>query len=147
MLVMDFLLNALLSFVGTLGFAILFNTPRNALFICAAIGMGGHLLRLTAENLGMGSMGATFLGAFFVGLVGIVPSRSLYLPLVLFSLPGIICMVPSITAYKALVYFQRGDLAAGLQGTVEAGFKVGAIAAGIGTARILTDAEWGFERR
>jgi len=144
---MNFLLNALLSFVGTLGFAVLFNTPRNALFICAAIGMGGHLLRLTAENFGMGSISATFLGAVFVGLIGILPSRLLYLPLVLFSLPGIICMVPGLTAYKALVYFHRGELSAGLQGTIQAGFRVGAIAAGIGTARILTDGEWGFERR
>jgi hypothetical protein len=47
--------------------------------------------------------------------------------------------------YQVLVYFNQGDISGGLKSAIEAGFGVGAIASGIGAARILTDSEWGFE--
>ena len=55
-------------------------------------------------------------------------------------------MVPGIPTFKVVVYFSHGDILGGLQSAVEAGFGVGAIAAGIGAARIITDVEWSFER-
>ncbi|NJO81193.1 MAG: threonine/serine exporter [Cyanobacteria bacterium RM1_2_2] len=138
--------DVLLSFVGTLGFALLYQVPRRALLICAAIGMGGYGLRSLLHQIGMDLVVATFLGALFVGLVGIVPAQRLQLPLVLFAITGIICMVPGIPAFKVLVYFYQGDILGGLQSAIEAGFVVVALVSGIGAARILTDSEWGFER-
>jgi uncharacterized membrane protein YjjB (DUF3815 family) len=137
--------DAVLSFVGTLGFALLYQVPRKALLISAAIGMGGYVLRSVLHHLGLDIDAATFCGALFVGLVGTVPARELQLPLVLFAITGIICMVPGIPAYKVLVYFDQGDILGGLQSAVEAGFSVVALVSGIGAARILTDSEWGFE--
>lgn len=138
--------DALLSLIGTLGFALLYHVPRKALFLCSVIGMGGYVLRTFLHQLGMDLVAATFCGALFVGLVGALPARRMQLPLVLFAITGIICMVPGIPAYKVLVYFQQGDIPGGLQSAVEAGFGVGALATGIGAARILTDTEWGFEK-
>lgn len=137
---------ATLSFIGTLGFAVLYNVPRQALLLCAAIGAAGNTLRLLVADLGLTENVATFFGALLVGLVGAIPAKRMNLPLVLFAITGIICMIPSIAAYKVVVYFSRGEILGGLQSAIEAGFGVGAIAAGIGTARILTDAEWGFEK-
>lgn len=138
--------DVLLSFIGTLGFALLYHVPRRALLICGAIGMGGYGLRSLLHQMGMDLVAATFFGALFVGLVGIAPARRLQLPLVLFAITGIICMVPGIPAFKVLVYFHQGDILGGLQSAIEAGFIVVALVSGIGAARILTDSEWGFER-
>jgi uncharacterized membrane protein YjjB (DUF3815 family) len=135
-----------ISFVATVGFAVLYNAPRRALIYCGAIGMGGHLLRLTLQQLGMADGGATFIAASLVGLVGAYPARRLQLPMILFAITGILPMIPGIPAYKVLVYFSDRDLLNGMRSGVEALFRVGAIAIGIGTARILTDAEWWFER-
>lgn len=148
---MDFSLHtliqdSLLSFIGTLGFALLYQVPRRALLICAAIGMGGYGLRSLLLQWGMDLVFATFFGALLVGLVGTIPARRLQLPLVLFAITGIICMVPGIPAFKVLVYFHQGDILGGLQSAIEAGFVVAALVSGIGAARILTDSEWGFER-
>jgi uncharacterized membrane protein YjjB (DUF3815 family) len=137
---------AVLSFVATLGFAVLYNVPRRALWICAAIGTGGYLLRSLLHQIGVTIDVATFFGALFVGLVGAIPAKRLHLPMVLFVITGIICMIPGIAVYKILVYFHQGDIAGGLESAVKAGFGVGAIATGIGAARILTDPEWGFDR-
>lgn len=138
--------DVLLSFIGTLGFALLYQVPRRALLICGVIGMGGYGLRSLLIQLGMDLVFATFFGALFVGLVGTVPARRLQLPLVLFAITGIICMVPGIPAFKVLVYFRQDDILGGLQSAIEAGFVVTALVSGIGAARILTDSEWGFER-
>lgn len=137
--------DALLSFVGTLGFALLYQVPYKALFLCAMIGMGGYVLHSVLIQLGVDAAVATFCGALFVGLVGTFPARRLELPLVLFAITGIICMVPGIPAYKVLVYFKQGDILGGLQSAVQAGFVVIALVSGMGAARILTDSEWGFE--
>lgn len=138
--------DVLLSFVGTLGFALLYQVPRRALLTCAAIGTGGYGLRSFLHLIGTDLVVATFLGALFVGLMGTFPARRLQLPLVLFAITGIVCMVPGIPAFKVLVYFRQGDILGGLQSAIEAGFVVIALVSGIGAARILTDSEWGFER-
>jgi uncharacterized membrane protein YjjB (DUF3815 family) len=138
--------DVLLSFIGTLGFALLYQVPRRALLICAAIGMGGYGLRSLLIQLGLDLVFATFFGALLVGLVGTIPARRLQLPLVLFAITGIVCMVPGIPAFKVLVYFRQNDILGGLQSAIEAGFVVVALVSGIGAARILTDSEWGFER-
>jgi len=107
--------------------------------------MGGYVLRAALQMLGLDPTIATFCGALFVGLVGIFPAKRFELPLVLFAITGIICMVPGIPTYKILVYFRQGDILGGLQSAIEAGFSVVALVSGIGAARILTDSEWGFE--
>lgn len=141
----DLMQSALLSFVGTLGFALLYRVPHKALLICALVGMGGYVLRSLLFQLGFDWEIATFCGALFVGLVGTWPARHFQLPLVLFAITGIICMVPGIAAYKVLVYFNQSDILGGLKSAIEAGFDVVALVCGIGAARILTDSEWGFE--
>lgn len=143
---MTVLLQAIFSFISTFGFAVLYNVPGNALFSCSAIGMGGYVLRSILYELGTSIEVATFFGALFVGVVGAIPARRMQLPLVLFVITGIISMVPGISTFKVIVYFSHGDILGGLKSAVEAGFGVGAIAAGIGAARIITDAEWSFER-
>lgn len=141
-----FALEALLSFVATLGFAVLYNVPRKALVWCSAIGMGAYLLQSLLRSLGINNAIAIFFGALFVGLVGVVPAKRMHLPMVLFAITGIISIIPGTAVYKVLVYFQQNDIWGGLKSAIDAGFGIGAIATGIGVARILTDPEWGFER-
>lgn len=136
---------ALLSFFGTLGFALLYNVPRKALFTAALIGMGGNLIQIVLSDRGVYTILAMFLGSLFVGVIGVLPARRMQLPMVLFAVTGIICMIPGTSVYKVFVYFGQDDIAGGLQSAIEAAFGIGALACGIGVGRILTDREWGFE--
>ncbi len=136
------LLQLLLGFIATLGFAILFNVPHRALLLCSVIGSLGHTLRFGLVELGVSNVVATFGAALFVGLVGYLPARRLHLARVVFTVTGIISMVPGIPAYQVMAYFSRGDIAGGLDSAVKAGLIAGAIVAGLSTARILTDRAW-----
>lgn len=136
------LLQAVWGFLATFGFAVLFNVPRKTLLACALVGAGGHAVRYTLRGIGVSNEVATFCGATFVGLTGYWQSRYWHWPRVVFTVTGIISMVPGIPAYEVLMYFNQGDILGGLQSFVRAGLVTAAIAAGLGAARILSDSDW-----
>lgn len=138
----DLLLQGLFGFVATAGFAILFNVPRRALLSAALIGAGGHLLRVFLRSVGISNEVATFCGALTVGLVGYWQAHGMQLPRLIFTVTGVISMVPGIPAYEMIVHFSKGNILDGLQSGVRATLVAGAIAAGLSTARILTETEW-----
>src|SRR5262249_40564824 len=120
----------------------LFNVPRRALLPAALIGAIGHLLRFALRHFGISNEVATFLGALAVGLVGYWQARRVQLPRLVFTVAGIISMAPGVPADEVVVYFSKGDILDGLQSFVRATLLAGAIAAGLSTARILTETEW-----
>ncbi len=138
----NILLQALWGFIATFGFAVLFNVPRQTLLACALVGAGGHAVRYVLRSVGVSNEVATFCGATCVGLTGYLMSRYWHLPRVVFTVTGIISMVPGVPAYEVIFYFNRGDILDGLQSAVRATLLAGAIAAGLSTARILTETEW-----
>jgi uncharacterized membrane protein YjjB (DUF3815 family) len=142
MTVETLLLNALFGFVATLGFAVLFNVPRYTLLWCAVVGAGGHLIRYVLRNSGVSNEVATFFGAFFVGVVGYAFAVRYQMPRTAFTVSGIITMVPGIQAYEVMVLFSQGNIPGGLEFGVRAGLVTGAIASGLGAARIITDVDW-----
>jgi uncharacterized membrane protein YjjB (DUF3815 family) len=139
---LDLVFQAVLGFAATFGFAVLFNVPRGALLPAALIGVLGHLLRYSLRQWGASNEVGTFCGALAVGLVGFWYARRVQKPRLLFTVTGIISMVPGIPAYETVVYFSKDDILNGLQSGVRAVLVAGAIAAGLGTARILTETEW-----
>ena len=138
---------ALQSFLAlgvTLGFGVLFNVPKETLAPCGFIGILGHLTRYSLHSLGISNEVATFFGAFIVGLIGYWVARRMDRPRLIFTVTGIISMVPGINAYETIIYFSRSDILDGLQSAVHAGLATAAIAVGLSTARILTEAEFSF---
>ncbi len=66
------------------------------------------------------------------------------LPRLVFTVTGIISMVPGIPAYETVIFFSRNDILDGLQSAIRAGLATAAIAVGLSTARILTEFELSF---
>jgi uncharacterized membrane protein YjjB (DUF3815 family) len=139
---LDIVLQLLYAFVTTTAFAILFNIPRKWLVACGLIGAVGHLLRYSMRELGVSNEVATFSGALVVGLAGYWQASRYHLPRLIFTLTGIISMVPGAAAYEAVVYFSNSKLIEGLQSGVRVAFQLGAITAGLSTARFLTEIEF-----
>ncbi len=139
---LNLFLQGLLGFTVTLGFSILFNVPRQALLSASLIGAGAHMLRFALRQMGVSNELATYCGALSVGLVGYWQARRLGLPRLVFTVTGIISMIPGIPAYETVVHFSRGNILDGLQSGIRATILASAIAAGLSTARILTEVEW-----
>jgi uncharacterized membrane protein YjjB (DUF3815 family) len=130
-----------MALLATLGFAVLFNVPPRLLAACGAVGIGGHLVRYSLLQGGASPALAAYLGALFVGLFGYAISTRYKLPRLVFTVTGIITMIPGIPAYEVLLYFYKGDLNGGLAAGVHAALITGAVAAGLSTARLLTDSD------
>jgi uncharacterized membrane protein YjjB (DUF3815 family) len=58
------------------------------------------------------------------------------MPRLIFTVTGIIPMVPGVPAFETVVYFMRDDTLTGIETAVRAMLLVGAIGAGLMTARL-----------
>lgn len=106
-LVADVAVKAVLGAVASTGFAVLFNAPRYTLLWCAACGALGLSLRTLAVACGAGVELATLFASTAVGAFSFWPHNRLTLPTHIFSIPGVVNMVPGVFAYQAMTGFLR----------------------------------------
>ncbi|PID85966.1 MAG: hypothetical protein CSA11_01500 [Chloroflexi bacterium] len=96
--------DAFWSAIAAMGFAILFNVPRQALLACALSGALGHGLRAAIiALLGLPIEAATLLAATAVGFLGELLVRQYRIPRLVFVVPGVIPMVPGVFAYRTML--------------------------------------------
>ncbi|KYC63626.1 threonine/serine exporter family protein [Heyndrickxia coagulans] len=99
----------LTSFFASAGFGILFNAPRKLLIQCGITGMIGwgiyFLFYMYEQNVVYG----TFIAAFFVGVISQVFARFYKTPILIFTVGGIIPLVPGGLAYDAMRHFVQND--------------------------------------
>ena len=129
---------AVIGFVATIGFAVWFGLPRETLLRASVVGMGGFLVRGVLVNLGHSLMIASFFAALFIGVFGYYRARTFRYPRVIFTVPGIIPLVPGIPAYQALILLSRGSVAAGIESGLQGFLIIAALAAGLTAARAFT---------
>lgn len=124
------------AFVATFGFGVLFNAPSRVLIYCGLTGAAGHVCRRALLMQGVHPVTATFCGALAVGLLGYIEARYFRMPRLIFTVTGIIPMVPGVPAFETVVYFMRDDILTGIETAVRVALLVGAIGAGLMTARL-----------
>jgi uncharacterized membrane protein YjjB (DUF3815 family) len=125
------------AFVATFGFGVLFNAPSRVLIYCGFTGAAAHICRRALLIHGVHPVTATFCGALVVGLLGYVEARYFRMPRLIFTVTGIIPMVPGVPAFETVVYFMRNDILTGIETAVQVALLVGAIGAGLMTARLV----------
>ncbi|MDP0498469.1 MAG: threonine/serine exporter family protein [Verrucomicrobiota bacterium JB022] len=96
--------------LAALGFAVLFNVPKRTLVACALCGAFGVSLRLGLLHWSEHHMhlaAATLIAAGGVSLLGEFFSRLLNAPPAVFTVPGVIPMVPGSLMFRTMVGFLR----------------------------------------
>lgn len=139
-------LRAAASFVGVLGFALMFNSPWRMALGAAAVGMLANTGRLYLVDTGLAPQAAAAGAALLVGLLAALVAPRLGVPRITVSVPAVVIMVPGVAAYRSVFYLSNGDTTEALAYGVQAGLVVVALAMGLAIARMLTDREWAFER-
>lgn len=129
-------------FVGVAGFAVTFNTPPRVALATAGIGAVANTLRLTGVDLGVDAPVAAAAATLLVGLAAGALSRRLITPRITLTVPAVLVMIPGVAAYRAILATVTEQpleaLAQGMAGLT----TVGALAAGLVVARMLTDPAW-----
>ena len=102
-LLLLFLKDALWSGVAALGFAILFNVPKRTLPGCVLVGALGHGLRTALVESGISIELGTLAGATAVGFLGLIFARWWRVPSPVYTIPGVIPMVPGSFAFRTMI--------------------------------------------
>ncbi|WP_019911583.1 threonine/serine exporter family protein [Paenibacillus sp. HW567] len=130
------ILQLITSFIAAATFCILFNAPARALVQCGFAGMVGWILYLQLDEQ-WDTVVATFLATVVVGVISQIFARSFKMPVIIFSVGGIIPLVPGGLAYDAMRKFVENDNNQAIQFAVQALMLSGAIATGLVLSEVL----------
>lgn len=99
---------------GTAGFCILFRVPIREIPVCALIGALGWILYNVVLLAGYDNkVAATFLAAVLVGLLSEIAARILKEPTTLFTVPGVLPLVPGFHIFKAMEAVMNDNMDSG----------------------------------
>lgn len=139
-------LRAVASFVGVLGFALMFNSPWVMAFGAATVGMIANVIRLELVDAGVVTQAAAAVAALLIGMIATYAGPRLDVPRVTISVPAVVIMVPGVTAYRAVFALSEGQTGAALVYGVQAALVIVSLSIGLAVARMLTDRDWGLAR-
>ncbi|WP_315096085.1 threonine/serine exporter family protein [uncultured Cellulomonas sp.] len=134
------------SFLGVLGFALMFNSPWRIALAAAGVGMVANVLRIAMVEGGLPPQASAAVAALAVGLLTAVIAPRLDVPRITVYVPAVTIMVPGVLAYRAVFHISNGETVDALAFGVQAALVVAALAIGLAIARMLTDRTWAFER-
>lgn len=102
-MILELLLKGFWSGIAAIGFAILFNVPLRTLFPIGMMGALGGLIKFGAMFMGVEIVFASFIGATVIGIISIQMAHMKKSPPLVFSIPGVIPMVPGAFAYRMML--------------------------------------------
>jgi uncharacterized membrane protein YjjB (DUF3815 family) len=125
------ILAILLSFIGSFTSGLNFNIKGRKLVFAGFSGMFGFIVFSLLFRLTGYSIFSIFIGAVAVGLYSETAARLLKSPSTVFSIPGILPLVPGITAYEMIQYLMSNQLIKAIGKMIEVSSGAGAISFGI----------------
>lgn len=131
------LVQIITSFLASSGFGILFNAPRNALIQCGLIGTSGWLAYTYFTNNGFDIVPATIFAAMLVALLSQICSKIFKKPVTVFTVSGIIPLVPGGVAYNAMRHFVENDYHTAIQLSAQVMLIAGGIAIGLMFSEVI----------
>ncbi|WP_456825672.1 threonine/serine ThrE exporter family protein [Cellulomonas sp. P5_E12] len=134
------------SFLGVLGFALMFNSPWRIALAAASVGMVANVPRIHLVEATVPPQAAAAIAALVVGLLTAVIAPRLDVPRITVYVPAVTIMVPGVLVYRAVFHLSNGETVEALDYGVQAALVVAALAIGLAVARMLTDRTWAFER-
>ncbi|MFZ0475496.1 MAG: threonine/serine exporter family protein [Halobacillus sp.] len=128
---------AIASFFASAAFGIIYQAPRNTLVKCGLVGMVGWMIYAFLVWKEVDSVPATLIASFVIALVSQTLARRFKTPMIIFSVPGIIPLVPGSLAYDAMRNFVQNDYSAAISIAAKAFMISGAIAFGLVFSEVL----------
>ncbi|MCM3700059.1 threonine/serine exporter family protein [Paenibacillus macerans] len=124
------------SFIASAAFGILFNAPKRTLLQCGISGMIGWAAYVLLEQRA-DAIFATVTATFIVGVISLLFARYYKKPVIIFSVAGIIPLVPGGLAYDAMRKFVENEYNLAVQLAAQAFLISGSIAIGLVLSEVL----------
>jgi len=94
--------DAVFAGIAALGFALLFNVPKQALLACVLFAASAHALRTLLLPLNVPIEWASFIAATLLGLATVPWSRRMLIPRPVVTVAAVIPMIPGVYAYETM---------------------------------------------
>lgn len=133
-------LKLILTFIATISFGILFQVPPRTLITGGIIGIIGWEIKQISIGYALQPALGTLIASFTVATISQFLARWYKVPVTVFSIAGIIPLVPGYLAYSTMRYFVNGHVMDGITTGLNTAFSAGAIAAGLIFSEGLTRA-------
>jgi uncharacterized membrane protein YjjB (DUF3815 family) len=131
------LAQVLTSFLATGAFGILFNAPKESLVKCGLIGMGGWLIYYLLEDYSNNAILATLAATIFIAVLSQELAKFYKTPVIIFSVAGIIPLVPGGLAYDAMRNFVENDYNSAIALAAKVLMLAGSIAFGLVFSEVI----------
>lgn len=128
------------SFVASAAFGLIFQAPRRALVQCGLIGMLGWSLYVVLTEQAVNATIATLIAAGCVGVLCQLMAKLYRMPIIVFSVSGIIPLVPGGLAYDAMRRAVGNEFDTAIQLGTKAFLISGAIAMGLVLSEVINQA-------
>lgn len=128
---MEIIKESLLASLSTIGFAILFSSPKKSIIYAGFTGGLGWLMFSLVTNVFGNVIISSFLGAITVGILGEYFARYTKKPATLYVTPGIIPLVPGAGMYYTMLSLIENDYGKAISRGTETFFIALSIAIGI----------------
>ncbi|MED4202400.1 threonine/serine exporter family protein [Neobacillus mesonae] len=134
---MKLLAQLITSFIATGAFGIIFNAPKNTLVKCGLIGMGGWVIYYVLNGYTNNAVLATVAATIFIAVISQRLAKYYKTPVIIFSVAGIIPLVPGGLAYDAMRNFVENDYNAALALAAKVFMLAGTIAFGLVFSEVI----------
>lgn len=95
---LEVVINVAFSYLASVGFALTINVPHRALNLSGISGTVGWMAYWFCFRLGAGRMASNLIGAFLIGILGLVFARIKKCPVTVFNIPALVPLVPGMPA-------------------------------------------------
>lgn len=94
--------------VAAIGFAVISNPPKKAVFVSALLAAVGHACRYyLIQYTPLDLTPSTFVASFVIGLLSLLFAKMIHCPAEVFSFPSLLPMIPGMFAYKTVLSLMR----------------------------------------
>lgn len=128
---MPVFMHFLYSFISTIGFAVFLKAPRSTLIHSGFVGGTGWAMYYFLLSVTNNNIMSNFIAAILVSLTSELFARKLKQPAIVFTIPGIILLVPGIGMYNTMLYLVQNDYTKAIAKGADVLFSGGALAMGV----------------
>lgn len=111
----EFIMHVICPFVGTIGYAVLFNIPKRFYLCCGFTGAVGWLFYHVLIGMNASAAAASFFGTLAVVLTSRILSVRKKCPITIFLVSGILPLVPGAGIYYTVYYMVTNQLTGAVQ--------------------------------
>ncbi|MDQ0507855.1 Uncharacterized conserved protein [Aedoeadaptatus ivorii] len=143
----NILLLFIISVAATIGYVVPVDAPKRAILPGAVIGAIAYLIYLKVMDLGGNAFFGAFVAAFMIGSCGELCSRIFKMPSTIFSMSGLITLVPGGGMYYTMSYLIQENMDLFLKEAVKTFSIAIALSVGIVASTLFSRSLKSFRQR